>query len=139
MKDVINLFWEPVVRTGEIFAAYAPGIIAAFIFILAGLFLARFLSTWIEQLLFKIKLDSYTSKIGLNEILTRFGFGKSPSRVISFILYWTLLLVFFVAATNTLNLPVISQVLEQFLLGFVPRITVSVVIAFGGLLFANFI
>lgn len=139
MEYLVNLFWDPIVSAGNIFAVYAPGIIAAFIFILVGLFLARFLSTWLEQFLRKIKFDNYTSKIGLNEILTRFGFGRSPARVLSFILYWTLLLVFFVAATNTLNLTVISQVLKQFLVDFVPRITVAVVIAFGGLLFANFI
>ena len=139
IKDVVILFWEPVQYTGEIFVTYAPGIIAAFIFVLVGLFLARFLSTWLEQFLRKIKLDDYTSKVGINEIMTRFGFGKSPSRALSFILYWTLLLVFFVAAANTLNLTVISQVLEQFLVGFVPKITVAVIISFGGLLFANFI
>jgi len=139
VKDVINLFWEPVLNVWDIFATYAPGIIAAFIFVLVGLFLARFLSTWLEQFLRRIKLDLYTSKVGINEILTRFGLGKSPSRVLSFILYWTLLLVFFVTATNILNLSVVSQVLEQFLVGFLPKITAAVIIAFGGLLFANFI
>ena len=139
VRDVINLFWDPVLDVWEMFATYAPGIIAAFIFVLVGLFLARFLSTWLEQFLRKIKLDLYTSKVGINEILTRFGLGKSPSRVLSFILYWTLLLVFFVTATNILNLSVVSQVLEQFLVGFLPKITAAVIIAFGGLLFANFI
>ena len=139
VKDVINLFWEPVLNVWDMFATYAPGIIAAFIFVLVGLFLARFLSTWLEQFLRRIKLDLYTSKVGINEILTRFGLGKSPSRVLSFILYWTLLLVFFVTATNILNLSVVSQVLEQFLVGFLPKITAAVIIAFGGLLFANFI
>ena len=139
IRDVVNLFWEPVMNVWELFATYAPGIIAAFIFILTGLFLARFLSTWLEYFLRKIKLDNYTSKLGINEIFMRFGFGNSPSRILSFILYWTMLLVFFVTAANILNLSVISQVLEQFLVGFVPKITVAVVIAFGVLLFANFI
>ena len=83
VKDVINLFWEPVLNVWDMFATYAPGIIAAFIFVLVGLFLARFLSTWLEQFLRRIKLDLYTSKVGINEILTRFGLGKSPSRVLS--------------------------------------------------------
>ena len=138
-RDVFELFWEPVQTTGELIASYAPGIIAAFFFILLGLFLARFLSTWLEQFLRKISFDTYTSKVGINEIFTRFGFGRSPARVLSFLLYWTLLLVFFITATNAMNLPAISQVLERFLVGFVPKMTVAVVISFGGLLFANFV
>lgn len=139
VRDIFNLFWEPILDAWALIISYAPMLIAAFIFILVGLFLARFLSTWLEAFLRKIKLDTYTSKVGINELLTRFGFGKSPAHLFAFVLYWTVLLVFFVTAANVLNLSVISHVLEKFLVGFIPKLTAAVLIAFGGLIFANFL
>lgn len=139
ITDIANLFVDPLLNIWDIFSAYVPNIAAAFIFILVGLFLARFVSTFLEQILRKIRFDFYTGKVGINEVVTRFGFGNSPTAVLSFILYWSLLLVFFVTAANILNLSVISGVVEQFLVGFIPKISAAVFISFGGLLFANFL
>ena len=139
LKDAANLFIEPIMHVLAIFRTYIPNILAAFIFVLFGLFIARMLSSMLEKFLRKVQLDTYTSKVGINEILIRFGFGKSPAHVISFLVYWSLLLVFFVTAANMLNLTVISAILEKFLVGFVPRIAAAIFIGFGGLLFARFL
>lgn len=139
LKDTADLFMQPLLNVWNLFSAYVPNILAALIFILVGLFAARLLSTMLEQFLRRLNLDTYTSKVGINEILTRFGFGKSPSQVISFVLYWSLLLVFFVTAANVLNLTVISEILERFLVGFIPRMVAAILIGFGGLLFARFL
>ncbi|MDT8287048.1 MAG: hypothetical protein RQ748_08075, partial [Elusimicrobiales bacterium] len=85
------------------------------------------------------KLDSYTSRVGVNEVLARFGLGKSLVTVIGFVIYWSLILVFFVSAANVLNLTVISAILERFVMDFMPKITAAIFIAFGGLLFARFL
>ena len=93
----------------------------------------------LEQFLRKVKLDSYTSQVGINEIMVRFGFGRSPSVILGFIVYWSLIMVFFVTAANILNLNVISDILERFIVGFIPKIVAAIFIAFGGLTFAKFI
>jgi hypothetical protein len=138
-RDTANLFVEPILGVWRIFAEYIPNIIAALLFVLFGLFIARVLSSLLEQFLRKIKLDSYTSQIGVNEIMMRFGFGRSPVAILGFIVYWSLILVFFVSAANILNLTVISDILERFIVGFIPKIAAAIFIAFGGLMFARFI
>jgi len=138
-KDIADLFIDPVLRIWAIFSAYVPNLIAALLFILFGLFIARVLSSLLEQFLRKIKLDSYTSQVGINEIMVRFGFGRSPSAIIGFLVYWSLIMVFFVSAANILNLTVISDILERFIIGFIPKIAAAIFIAFGGLMFAKFI
>jgi hypothetical protein len=138
-RDVVNLFIEPVLHIWTIFAAYIPNIIAALLFIIFGLFIARVLSSILEQFLKKIKLDSYTSQVGINEIMVRFGFGRSPAAIIGFLVYWSLIMVFFVSAANIMNLSVISDILERFIVGFIPKIVAAIFIAFGGLTFAKFI
>ena len=139
LRDIADLFWEPILNVLQLFRDYMPNILAAFIFLLFGLFIARLVSSVLEKFMRRIKLDSYTSRVGINEILTRFGFGRSPAQVIAFLVYWSLLLVFFVTAANILNLTVISAILKKFIMGFIPRMVAAIFIGFGGLLFARFL
>lgn len=139
IRDTLNLFIEPILHIWDIFIVYIPNIIAALLFILFGLFIARVLSSLLEQFLRGVKLDSYTSQVGINEVMVRFGFGRSPAGLIGAAVYWSLLLVFFVSAANIMNLTVISAILERFMLVFLPKIAAAIFIAFGGLMFARFI
>jgi len=139
LRDIADLFIDPILHIWAIFAAYMPNLIAALLFILFGLFIARVLSSLLEQFLRKIKLDSYTSQVGINEIMVRFGFGRSPAAIIGFLIYWSLITVFFVSAANIMNLTVISDILERFIINFIPKIAAAIFIAFGGLMFAKFI
>lgn len=138
INEMIEPFFQPVMEVWAKFSEYVPKLLAAFTFVLFGLFIARLVSSLLEQFLRKIKLDSYTSRVGINEILIRFGLGKSPTHVIAFVVYWALLLVFLVTAANILNLTVISDILHRFVVIFLPRMVAAIFIGFGGLLFARF-
>lgn len=138
INEITEPFTQPILELWAKFSTYAPKLVAAFAFVLFGLFAARIISSLLERFLHKIKLDSYTSQVGINELLIRFGFGKSFSNVIAFLTYWALLLVFFVTASNILNLTVISEILQRFV-DFLPRIVAAIFIGFGGLMFARFI
>ena len=82
-EDMMELFVQPVMNVWTVFASYIPNIVAALLFVLFGLFLARVLRSIFEQFFRKIKLDRHTSRIGINEILARFGFGNLPIVVYS--------------------------------------------------------
>lgn len=138
IKDIAELFIQPILNIWGMFSAYVPNLVAAFIFVLFGLFIARLLSSLLEQFLRRIKLDSYTSSVGINELLIRFGFGKSFSHMVAFIVYWALLLVFLVTAANILNLTAISEILQRFIVVFLPKMVAAIFIGFGGLMFARF-
>lgn len=138
LTDIVNLFIDPVFHLWTKFVTHIPALVAALMFVVFGLFIARLLSSILEQFLRKIKLDSYTSQVGINEIMVRFGFGRSPSAILGFIVYWSLIIVFFVTAADILNLHMISAILERFLVNFVPKIVAAIFIAFGGLMFAKF-
>ncbi len=137
IEEMIEPFFQPVLEVWAKFSEYVPKLVAAFTFVLFGLFIARVVSSLLEQFLRKIKLDSYTSRVGINEILIRFGLGKSTAQVVSFVAYWSLLLVFLVTAANILNLTVISEILKRFV-DFLPNLMAAIFIGFGGLLFARF-
>jgi len=137
INDLTEPFVQPVLELWGQFSAYLPKLVAAFAFVLFGLFAARVVSSLLEQFLRKVKLDNYTSSVGINELFIRFGFGKSPSHVISFIVYWALMLVFLVTASRILNLAVISDILQRFM-DFLPSLVAAIFIGFGGLMFARF-
>jgi len=114
-----------------------PGIIAALIMLFLGLFLSRWVSTFSYKILNSLKLDNWTSKIGVNEILTRIGFGKSPTYIVALVLSWVVLIAFIVAAADALGLAAVRSMLLSLLM-FIPKLFVAIVILFAGLIFGRF-
>ncbi len=137
-KDTLASFADPFMALLHRFLSHIPSFAAAFLLLLAGMFTARALRTIAERMLDRTHLDEYTSKVGINEVLIRLGLGKSPSFVISFLIYWLILFVFFVSAANAVNLTAVSELLERFVL-FLPSLIACLLIIFGGLLFASFL
>lgn len=138
LANIANKTLEPFVVLFNKSVELLPGIIVALVMLFLGLFLSRLASTWTKKLLNIIKLDERAEKVGVNEILSRIGFGKSPTYVISFILSWAVMIIFIMLAADSLRLEIISVILEKFLL-FIPKLFACVVILFAGALFGRFV
>ncbi|MEF3280875.1 MAG: hypothetical protein K6357_07940 [Elusimicrobiota bacterium] len=137
LHELSGLLIDPTFKLWQVIVDYFPNIVAATVFILIGFFVARVLSSVFEHLMKRIKLDSFTSKIGLNEILARIGFGKSPTRILAILIYWIIMLIFIVSATGALKLNFISQILETFLIKFIPKIIAAIIIGFAGIILSR--
>ena len=114
-----------------------PSILAALLLLLIGMVVGRVVRAGVEKLFRVTKLDDYTEMIKVNELTTRLGFGKSPSYVIGFLVYWLIILLFLVSAANAVQLTVVSELLERFVL-FVPKLIGAVLVVAGGLLLGHF-
>lgn len=136
--DIFEVLTGPFRAVLRRLVAKAPSFAAAFIFVLVGLFVARLLRTVLERALTQAKVDDATYKVGVGEVLARLGLGKSPTYVIGFLVYWFILFAFFVAAANAVDLPVVSELLERFMM-FLPSVIAAVLILFGGLMFSRFL
>ncbi|MDE2292634.1 MAG: hypothetical protein KGL53_11180, partial [Elusimicrobia bacterium] len=64
--------------------------------------------------------------------------GKSPAYVAGFLVYWSLLMVFFVAAAHAVALPAVDELLDRFV-AFLPSVAAAILTLFGGMLFARFL
>ena len=135
--DLYNKTKEPFVVLFNKSVDLLPGIIVALVMLFLGLFLSRVASTWTKKLLNIIKLDQRAEKIGVNEILARIGFGKSPTYVIAFVLSWAVMIIFIMLAADSLRLEIISVILEKFLM-FIPKLIACIVVLFAGALFGRF-
>lgn len=116
-------------QTGRVLGA----LIIAVLILVVGLYLSRFVGSYVKKFLNKISFDDKTSKLGINELCVRFGLGKSPTYIISFVLAWAVIFYAVVLAADVLHLTIIRDLFTRFL-EFIPTLFVSVLILFAGLL-----
>lgn len=137
-QNLVRLFVDPFLGAYDRFAGAIPTFAAALLLLLVGMFLARAVRTVIEVSLSKLRLDDHTSRVGINEVLSRLGLGKSPTFAVAWVAHWFILFLFIVSAANAMNMPVVSELLERFV-GVLPSMIAAVLILFGGLLFGRLI
>ena len=138
LVDLYNKTKEPFVVLFNKSVDLLPGIIVALFMLFAGLFLSRLAGNLIKKLFNAFKLDQVTEKFHVNEILSRIGFGKSPTYVLSFIFSWAVMIIFIMLAADALHLEIIRVILEKFLL-FIPKLFACIIILFAGALFGRFV
>ncbi len=138
MNVYTNLILDPLSDALKGFMTHLPQLVAAIVLLIVGMFVARALRTVVDKVFERAHLDEYTSRIGLNEVFSHLGFGKSPAYVASFLIYWFVLFIFIISAANAVNMTVVSNLLEQFAL-FLPTLVAALLILFGGLFFARFL
>jgi len=129
----------PVVKTAglDLITIFAHICLAIFALVL-GLYVSRLVNTFVKKVLVKIDFDGRSSKVGINEMCVRFGFGKSPTHIIAFILSWVVMIIAIIYAAKALNLTEVEVLLARFL-AFLPKIFISILIIFAGLVFGKFI
>src|SRR5580693_257522 len=126
-KDLARLFADPFLDAYHRVSGALRALAAAFLLLLVGMFTARLARTLVEAALGRVRLDDYTSRMGLNELLARLGLGKSPTAVAAFVVYWFILVVFLVSAADALNMTVVADLLERFA-QFLPALVAAVLI-----------
>ena len=123
-------------QVGQSSLKVLAALVAAGLILVIGLYISRFVGSYVKKLLNKISFDDKTSKLGINELCVRFGLGKSPTYIISFVLAWAVIFYAVVLAAEGLHLDIIRNLFTQFL-EFIPTLFVSVLILFAGLLFGK--
>jgi small-conductance mechanosensitive channel len=136
-QDWLSFLIVPFQQLLGSFLVKMPSILAALVLLLIGMVVGRVARAGVERFFRFTKLDEYTEMIKVNELTMRLGFGKSPSYVIGFLVYWLIILLFLVSAANAVQLTVVSQLLERFVL-FVPKLIGAVLVVAGGLLLGHF-
>ena len=111
-----------------------PNVLGAAALLLIGWGLAHLLRTWSRRLIGG--LDWFVRNSTIEILLRRIGMDRGASDVISSILFWLVILLFFTAATETLGLPVLATWLAG-VSYYLPRVLVAVLIVFAGLLAGN--
>ena len=113
---------------------YLPNILGAIALLMVGWLLARALSFTCVRLIGG--LDNLLRRRGMERLLIRVGLERPASELIGSIVYWLVFLVFFIAATESLGLPVVATWLGG-VSSYLPRVIVAGLILLTGFLAGN--
>ena len=106
-----------------------PNLAGAVVLLLVGWAVARIVSGVIGRLLLRVGVDKMAERLNQTEALKGSSMKIKPSVILQKFVYWLLMLIFILSATETLQLPAVSQQIAQ-LIQYMPRL-LSALIIFG--------
>ncbi|MFL5656479.1 MAG: mechanosensitive ion channel family protein [Ktedonobacteraceae bacterium] len=115
---------------------FIPRLLGFLVILLVGWLIATAVSKAVTFLLRKIGFDRIADRIGLTRLEQRMGVKMDAAGLLGKIVYWFLLLVFLVPATDALGLPAVSNILNQ-LVAYIPNVFVAILVLFLGALAAT--
>ena len=135
LKDIfVNLLsqiWERIV-------AFVPNFFTALVILLVGYIISKIVMKVTSSLLGKIGFDKLCEKVGLTSGVESAGIVLQPSKIIGKIVFWLIMLTFMVSGAETLGLDKVSQAMDAFV-SYLPKVLSAAIIAFIGVLVAQFI
>lgn len=111
-------------------------VVGALIIFIIGLIVASGIGALVEKLMNLIRLDKALRSLGLEEYFERGGLKLNSGRFIGRLVYWFLVIVFLLAASDILNFFALSSFLREVVL-YVPNVLVAALIMLASVMVAN--
>jgi hypothetical protein len=127
---------EPVRAICAILWDYAPSLVTAVLLLAVGSWACMWVRIPVDFIFKIIRIDDHARRSGVGEVLHRMGLGLSLGNLVRTIVSAAVFLGFFVAAMESLDLPVVREYLSR-MLAFVPTVVGVVMVLGGGLLIGD--
>jgi hypothetical protein len=118
------------------FIEFVPNVVVAMVVIIAGVLIGKILSKVVDKVLTQIGFNKLGDKINEIEAIKKFDLDIKLSKVVGKLLYYFVLLVFIIAAADTLGVPAISNMV-LLLVEFIPKIISAAIMVLAGVLLAD--
>jgi len=129
---------EPFERFFEKVLQFLPDFLSAILIFTLGIVLGFILRAVSLRLFRTIKLDKFSERSGVIELLRKGGIKDSVSVLLAKVIGWITIVIFAILSLYSLEVPAIGQILERFLL-YLPNVFVAAVILFFGYFLSNFL
>jgi hypothetical protein len=120
------------------FISTIASIIGALIILIIGLIVAAGVGALVEKVVNLIKLDKLLVSLGLQEYFERANLQINSGKFLRKLVYWFLVVVFLLAATDVLGFYSLSDFLKSVLL-YLPNVIVAVLIMLATFVIAHFL
>ncbi len=117
---------------------YAPRFIMAFIIAIAGILLSKMISGMLRKLLKKIRIDRFGEKLNEIDFIESTNIKIQLSAILSKIVYYFMVLIFLIMASDILAMPAISDLFKD-LFDLLPKLLVGFLILIFGTLLSDMI
>ncbi|BCR06241.1 hypothetical protein DESUT3_33100 [Desulfuromonas versatilis] len=127
-------FWTETLRRilSEIMA-WLPTLGAVLLLLIVGWGVARLVQAILAGLLRRLRLDRLAERAGATRFLRDMGMEPSASKLIARLVFWLVLLVFILAAAESLGMRGVTDTLEE-LVAYLPRVLAAgLILLLGGL------
>lgn len=129
--EPFNMFLEKVLQ-------FLPNFLSFILIFFSGVILGLILKTIFLKFFQAIRLDKFSERYGMIEVLKKSGIREPISLIFSRLIGWLVIIIFLIISLHSLEVPAIEQILERFIL-YLPSVFVAVVILFFGYLLSNFL
>lgn len=133
-----QLFFDSLQSMARTFMTALPRVFAALIVLLIGWIIARLLSRGIERLLTAVKFNKLADKVGANDMLARANVTMTPAALIGKFIYWIIILVVIITASDTVGWTAVSTEISK-LLSYLPQLLAAIVFFIIGFYIVTFI
>lgn len=107
--------------------AVLPNIVGALVLLITGWILAKIVSGIVAKILRRVGLDKLADKLNETDAFRESNITIRPVTIIQKFLYWTILLIFILSATETLGLDILTQQVSK-IIDFIPRLLTALII-----------
>lgn len=121
---------------GEV-AGFLPNLAGAFVILVVGYVAAKIAGAVARRLLAAVGFDRLSERTGLAGVLDRLNVHRTASGIVGRVVFWILMLVFLLSASESLGLDRLSATIDS-LVRYLPRVLGAVFILSIGLFAANF-
>jgi hypothetical protein len=116
--------------------AYIPNLIGAIVILFIGFIIAKIVEIIAKKISKKLGVNKLSKQSGMDEKLQESNIAKDFPEIFGKILFWFVMFMFFMSASDTLGLDVVSRTLRTIML-YIPNILASILILLFGLFIAN--
>ncbi len=138
--DLVNTVWGNLRTVFEnstaVIGNNLPNIITGLILIILGWFLAKIISGTISKALDRVGINKLGDKLREIELFKSFNYRLSD--IVKKLLYYSIFLVFFLSACETMGLQSVSNGIFN-LLGYLPKLLVAGIMFLAGTFIANMV
>lgn len=135
MPNIQEILFQTFQKLLEQLFLFTPKVLGAIVLLIIGIIIAKIVTNILQKGLEKTGFDKLGEKLNTIEIIQRFGSIKL-SKLVAKMLYYFIMLVFVTAATETLGMKVLTDMVTS-LVNLIPKLIASALMLLAGIMIAD--